>query len=437
MIRLASLAAAAAFGFLGLADAPAEAVEIQEVTSPGGIKALLVEDHTNPLIAMRFSFAGAGATQDAPGKEGTANLLSGLLDEGAGEIPSAAFQEKLDDLGVSLAYSAGYDDFSGSFRAITDFETEAFDLLRLSLNAPRFDEEPVNRIRGQIETGIRADSQDPGERLGEAWRETIFPDHPYSRPVEGTIPSLESVTAEDLRGFAKSKFTRGNLVVGVVGAIDAQTLGQRLDEVFGGLAEAPDLAPVADVVPATGKRVDVDAETPQASIQLALPGLPRDHPDYFAAYLVNQILGGGSFTSRLYQEIRERRGLAYGAGSSLASFDHAALLSASTTTRADKAEEVVALMRDELKRMAEEGPTEAELAAAKSYVKGAYAVRNLDSSLAVASTLVTIQLDDLGTDYIDRREAEIDAVTIEDARRVAKTLLSPEPTVITVGPAGA
>ncbi len=422
----------------GLLAAPvAEAVTIQEVTSPGGIHALLVEDYTNPLIAMRFAFKGAGSTGDDPDREGTANLLSGLLDEGAGDIRSQDFQRKLDELGVSLSFDAGLDNFSGNFRTIVDTQDEAFDLLRLSLNEPRFDEEPVERIRGQILAGIRGDENDPGTLAGRAFRTAVFPNHPYSRPVEGTLQSVPTITVADLDRFRRTSFSRGNLVVGVVGAISAQALAARLDEVFGPLAATPKLRPVPEIAPATGQVVAVPLDLPQTRIQFVLPGVKRDDPDFFAAYLMNHVLGGGTFTSRLYQEIREKRGLAYGANSSLANYEHAALLTGSTATRSDKASESVALVRQELKRMAEEGPTEEELNSAKAFVKGSYAVQNLSSSLAIASTLVGIQLDNLGTDYIDRRQALIDAVTIDDARRIARKLLSVDPTVITVGPEGA
>lgn len=433
--------AAAVFGLvaglsLSLASL-AEAVEIRQVTSPGGIHALLVEDYTNPLIAMRFAFKGAGSTQDAAGKEGTANLLSGLLDEGAGDIDSAAFQSRLDELGVSLSFDSSYDNFSGNFRTIVENEDAAFDLLRLAVNEPRFDQEPVERIRGQIAAGIVANEQDPGTLAGKAFRSTVFPGHPYARPAEGTVDTLKTVTADDLRAFRSKTFGRDNLVVGVVGAIDEATLKTRLDEIFLPLRETADLAEVPDVQPVTGQRDDVALALPQTQIQFALPGVKRDSPDFFAAYLANHILGGGTFDSRLYKEIREKRGLAYGAGSYLTNYDHAAMLAGATATRADKAKESIDIIRAELTRMAEEGPSQEELDRAKAFVKGSYAVQNLSSSLSIASTLVGIQLDDLGIDYIEKRQGLIDAVTLDEVKAVARRLMSVEPTIVTVGPADA
>ena len=435
--RMPKLAAVFSLALAALWPLSAEAVDIQEVTSPGGIKALLVEDHTNPLIAMDFAFEGAGSTQDPEGKAGLANLLSGLLDEGAGDIRSEAFQARLDDLGVSLGFDANRDDFTGSITAITDFSDEAFDLLHLALTDPRFDEEPVSRIKGQIATRIISQENDPGTLAGEAFRKSLFADHPYGRDSDGTLETLRSIAPGDLEDFRARAFARNNLVVGVVGDINADRLGMVLDRVFGDLPEADQLTAVTNVQPTYGDRVSVDLAIPQTTIQFALPGVERDDKDFFAAYLMNHILGGGSFSSRLYEEIREKRGLAYGVSSYLASYDHAAILGISTATRADAAEESIGIIRSEIERMATEGPTAEELAKAKAYVKGSYAVRNLDSSGAIAKTLVGIQLDDLGTDYIDRRQDLIDAVTLDEVKAMAKKLLTVEPTVITVGPAGA
>ena len=432
---LKSLAAAASFGLIAFATSPASAVDIQAVESPGGIKAYLVEDHSNPLIAVNFAFKGGGSTQDPDGKEGLSNLLTGLLDEGAGDIKSADFQAKLDDLGVSMSFDTGYDNFTGSFRTITDFEDQAFDLLALALTKPRFDEEPVNRIRGQIVTGILADQNDPDEIASRAFRETVFAGHPYARPSEGTAETLAKVTAEDLEAFRAKVFARDDLVVGVVGDITPEDLKKRLDQVFGGLAEKAELKTVPMAEPAFGKEVTVDLAVPQTNIRVALPGMLRSDKDFFSAYLMNHVLGGGSFTSWLYEEIREKRGLAYGATSYLASYDHAGILGIATATRADAAPQTVDIIRKEIERMATTGPTQDELDKAKAYVKGSYAVRNLDSSLAVAQTLVGIQLDDLGIDYIDERQALIDAVTLDDVKAVAKKLLDAKPTVVTVGSA--
>ena len=435
--RLPATAFAATFLALLIVALPARAeVKIQEVVSPGGIRAWLVEDYTVPIVSVRFAFRG-GTTQDPKGKEGLANLMTGLFDEGAGELESDAFQIALDDAGAEMSFSSSPDAIYGSMRMLADRQDEAFGLLKLAVAEPRFDAAPIARIRDQIVTGIEARALDPETRGDIAWAEALYQDHPYARRVEGTKETLASITADDLKGFHERNFARSNLTVGIVGAIDAETLGRRLDEIFGALPQAAQLEPVPPADPKYGQDIRINYNLPQTSLQLAYPGIERHDPQFFAAYLMNQILGGGSFSSRLFKEVREKRGLAYGVGSSLVNRDYAQSLAIGTATRSDRAMETLKVIRDEVKRMADEGPTEEELAFTKRYVIGAYAINNLDTSSAIARTLVDLQIDNLGIDYIREREAMIEAVTIEDVRAVAKRLLSAEPAVMIVGPENA
>jgi zinc protease len=225
------------------------------------------------------------------------------------------------------------------------------------------------------------------------------------------------------------------LNIAVVGAIDAETLKRKLDGVFGNLAEKSDLRPVSAVDLKLGQQVRVDYDLPQTSLQLAYPGVTREAPDFFAAYIMNHILGGGTFSSRLFWEVRDKRGLAYSVDSSLVTNKYSSGLVIRTGTRSERAAETLAVIRDVVRRMVEEGPTEAELAAAKKYIIGSYALNNLDTSSAIAATLLSLQEQALGIDYIQRREALIEAVTIEEVRAAAKKLLTAEPAVLVVGPA--
>lgn len=434
--RLHAIAATLFFTlfFVTLPPLAARAVEIQEVTSPGGVTAWLVEDYTVPLIAVRFAFEG-GSTQDPAGKEGLANLMSSLFDEGAGELDSDAFQERLDDAGAEMSFNAGQDAIYGSMRMLAEQKDEALDLLRLAIREPRFDAAPVNRIRAQIMSGIEAQSRDPQTLSAIAWANALYGGHPYARRDEGTKETLATIDPSDLTAFHQRMFARDNLHVGVVGAIDAETLKVVLDDLFGALPGAAELTPVADVEPKLDQEVRIDYALPQTSLRLAYPGIERDDPRFFAAYLMNEILGGGTFSSRLFEEVREKRGLAYGVGSSLSNAEHATSLVIGTSTRADRADETLDIIREEVRRMATEGPTEAELAEAKKYVIGAYAINNLDTSGGIARTLVELQLDDLGIDYIERRDEIIDAVTLEETKAAAQTLLTAEPAVMILGPA--
>ncbi|MEW6449358.1 MAG: pitrilysin family protein [Pseudomonadota bacterium] len=416
MLRFAAAAVAVFVSF-----APANATTIERVVSPGGIEAWLVREPSIPLIAMNFAFKG-GANQDPALKPGTGTMVASLLDEGAGEMDAKAFQQRMEELAAEIRFSVSRDQFYGSIRLLKDRQQESLELLRLSLNAPRFDDDAVERVRAQVLSGLRRETTNPNNISSKVWWRTAFPHHPYGRPSGGTLESLPLIQTEDIRDYVKRNFARDNLKIAVVGDIDAATLGQALDKVFGAL---PAKAQLQRVEPATisavGRRIVVDLDVPQAVMIYGGTGLLRKDPDFMAAYIVNHILGGGSFSSRLYNEVREKRGLAYGVYSSLAPMEFTGLFQGSTQTRADGAKEALEVIEAEVRKMGAEGPTAEELAKAKSYLKGSYAL-GFDTSAKIASQLLYLQIEDLGIDYISKRDAMIDAVTLADTKRVAKRL---------------
>ncbi|MGX5829307.1 M16 family metallopeptidase [Mesorhizobium sp. 43Arga] len=418
--------------FLVLPALSARAMEIQSVTSSKGVTAWLVEDYSVPVVAIRFTFGG-GSTQDPPGKEGLANLMARLFPEGAGPLDWEAFQIKLDDAGVELSFEETRDSIHGSMRVLAEQRDEAFDLLRLAVNEPRFDQAPIDRIRAQVLSGIIANENDPPTVAENRWARAVYGDHPYSRSDQGTRQSIAAITQADLKALYKAVFARGGLHVTVVGAIDPETLKKKLDLVFGGLPQNQAVASVVDIEPKLAQHVEVDYDLPQTSLKLTWPGVKRKAADFFPTVLLNEILGG-PFTSRLWQEVREKRGLAYSVNSSLINQDHADALIVTTATRSDRAAETLGIVRNVVKRLAEDGPTEPELEAAKKHLVGAYAISNLDSSSSIAATLDRLQLDGLGIDYMQRRSGLINAVTLDQVKAAAKKLLSTEPTVLVVGP---
>jgi zinc protease len=420
MNRLTVAAASACVALLvGVQAAPA--MTIEKIVSPLGISAWLVREQTVPLITLNYAFSG-GSSQDAAEKSGTANLAADLLDEGAGELDAKAFHERMEKRAIELGFRVGRDDFHGSLRALNEHRGEAIELLRLALTAPRFDADAIERVRGQELSGMLRDSTNPNTVAGTQWWAAAFPGHPYGRESKGTVETLPRVTVDDLRDYVRRTFARSELTVSVVGDVDAKTAGELIDRAFGALPAKNDLKPVADVSPrGMGRRIVIDLDVPQAVVNFGGLGLARKDPDFMAGYIVNHILGGGSFSSRLYREVREKRGLAYGVSDSLIWFKRAAVILGGTATQADRTAEALAIIEAETKRMAEEGPTADELAQAKSFLKGSYAL-SLDTSSKIAAQLTQIQLDNLGIDYVTRRSAMIDAVTLDDAKRVAKRL---------------
>ena len=407
---------------LPLLAAPALATTIERVVSPGGIEAWLVHEPAVPMIAIDFAFVG-GAAQDAPGEGGTASLVASLLDEGAGDLDAKTFHARLERKAIELGFQAERDTLRGTLRTLTENKDEAFEYLRLAVTQPRFDQSDVEVIRAQILSMLRRATTSPTDIANLRWWQVAFADHPYGRPVNGTLESVPTVTIADLKDYTHRVLARENLKVAVVGDIDAETVKVMLDRVFGGLPAQPELKPVANVSPqGLGRRIVVKVDVPQAVVAFGGPGIARKDPDFMAAYIVNHILGGGAFSSRLYQEVREKRGLAYSVYDSLVWLNHSALFLGGTATRADRAGETLDVIDKEIHRLANEGPTADELAKAKAYLNGSF-VLNLDTSSKIAALLVQLQLDGLGIDYFTRRPEMINGVTLEDARRVAKRML--------------
>ena len=399
----------------------ASAMTIEKIVSPSGIEAWLVREKAVPLVTLNYAFHG-GATQDEADKAGTANLAADLLDEGAGDLDSKAFHERMENHAIELSFQVGRDYFHGSLRSLNEHRDEAFDLLHLALTNPRFDADAIERVRGQELSMLQRDTTNPNDLASRRWWEAAFPGHPYGRETKGTLESVPRITADDLRGYVRHVLARNELTISIVGDVDAKTAGALIDRAFAGLPAKNDLKPVANAMPSgLGRRIVINVDVPQAVVTFGGQGIARHDPDFMAAYIVNHILGGGSFSSRLYKEVREKRGLAYGVSDSLVWFQRAAVALGGTATRSDRTADALAVIEEEIKRMADEGPTPDELAAAKSFLKGSYAL-TLDTSAKIAAQLTQIQLDNLGIDYIQRRGALIDAVTIEDAKRVARKL---------------
>jgi zinc protease len=420
MTRFAASIALALLALCAGASA-ASAVTIEQIVSPSGIHAWLVREHAVPLVALNYSFHG-GSSQDDPVKTGAAHLTADMLDEGAGDLDSKTFHQRLEDRAIELSFHVGRDYFRGSLRTLNENREEAFSLLNLALSKPRFDADAIERVRGQELSELRRDTTNPNDLASRSWWSTAFPDHPYGRESRGTLESMARVTGDDLRDYVRRAFARKELVISIVGDIDAATAGRLIDRAFANLPADNDLKPVPQASPSNlGRRIVIDVNVPQAVVTFGGQGIARDDRDFMAAYIVNHILGGGSFSSRLYREVREKRGLAYGVSDQLVWFKRAAVMIGGTATRGDRTADALKVIESEIKRMAESGPTQAELDEAKAFLKGSYAL-SLDTSSKIAAQLTQIQIDNLGVDYIQRRGGLIDAVTVADAKRVAKRL---------------
>ena len=417
--------ALALFVAMALCAGTVRANGIVEVKSPGGVTAWLIEDHTLPLIAVDFQFEG-GTALDPQTQEGRANLVMDLLDEGAGELDSHAFKSRVEDLSVRLDFQASYDAVGGTMRTLSANADQAFDLLRLSLTGPRFDPDAVERVKSQVAAELREGDEAPRVIADRIWRRTAFPDHPYGRRSSGSLESIAALGTYDFRRFVAERFGRDKLTVGVVGDITPERLQGLLDLTFGALpahaapAVVPDTAAFSE-----GALLVVNMPIPQSVVTFGERGIKRDDPDWYVALVMNEILAGGGLTSRLTAEIREKRGLAYGVGAGLSPLRHAGILYGSVATRNDRVGDTLEILRAEWRRFRDDGPTQAELDAAKKYLIGSFPL-SLDTTTRLAGLLVSLQVEKLGKDYIERRAAAISAVTVDDVRTVAKRLLDPD-----------
>ena len=424
MIAMRALALSSAFAAALLAAPVQATAPVQVLTSPGGVGYWLVEEHAIPMVALEISFEGGAAT-DPEAQTGAARFLSAMLDEGAGDLDSVAFSTQAQLLAANFSFSAGRDDFSVSARMLSDNLEESVALLRLALTAPRFDPEPLSRVRGQILSSIRSDEADPNALASKAWFAAAFPDDPYGRPRDGTLETMAALTADDLRAAHARLLTRGGARVGVVGAIGADAAGAMVDALLGALPADPP-APLAPVTIAGAAGVTViPFDAPQSTVIFGHEGPLRDDPDFIPAYVMNHILGGGGFSSRLTTEVREKRGLAYSTYAYLAPLDRAGLYMGGVGTANERVAESLDVIRDEWRRMAEEGVSAEELRKAKQYLTGAWPLR-FDGNAKIAAMLVGLQQDGFGPEYLDQRNGLVEAVTQEDIARVAARWLKPD-----------
>ena len=404
---------------------PARAeVNIQSVTSPGGLTAWLVEEHSIPFVALELRFRG-GASLDAPGKRGAINLMTGLLEEGAADMDARAFSRASEALATSFGFDVSSDSLSISARFLTENREASVALLRAALQEPRFDQEAIDRVRGQVLSIIQSDQKDPDDIASETFNRIVFGDHPYASSLNGTLDSVAALTRDDLIAAHDAVLARDRIYIGAVGDITPEELGVLMDDLLGDLPQtgAP-MPPRAEVTIPPGVTV-VDFATPQSVALFGQKGIKQSDPDFFAATILNHVLGGGSFESRLMNEVREKRGLTYGVYSYLVPRDLAETYMGSVSSANDRIADAIDVIRDEWAKLARDGVTETELRDAKTFITGSYPLR-FDGNGPIASILVGMQMLGLPIDYIATRNEKVEAVTLDDVKRLADELLDPE-----------
>jgi zinc protease len=395
-------------------------IPIQVIPFAGG-SAWLVEDHSLPIVSLSWSWAG-GASLDPAGEEGAIAQAASLLTEGAGSLDSIAFADALRDQAINLGFGAGRDQFEGSLRALTDALPDAVRLATLAMTRPRFDASAVERVRARALAAERRALETPRGQANRSFWAAAFPGHPAGRPSSGTAASLASLTVAQMQSALARQMRRDGLLVAASGAIKPAALAALLAELFSGLpAGAPPAAPALPAFTRFGQQV-VQVAAPQSTAMFGQQGLPTTDPDWEAAQVMLRVLGGGGFSSRLMQAVREERGLAYGISAGLDLMFRQGILVGAVSSENARMAETLAVTRAEWRRMAEAGPTDEELADAVAYLTGALPLQFVDSR-RISDGLLTLRQNDRPPEWLAGRPARLAALKRDQLAKVAGRLL--------------
>ncbi len=413
----------------------AAAPGIQEWNTSGGSRVLFVRADALPMVDVQVVF-DAGSARDGTAY-GLAQLTGALLGEGAGELDADAIAAAFEGLGARFSHTAARDMATVSLRSLTDpaLLEPALDLFARVLAEPSFPAASLERVRGQMQVALQAEQQSPGDLAGKAFYRALYDDHPYGNPPNGTPESLAALTRDDVTAFFAEHYVARNALVAIVGDLDRAAAEALAERVTAGLAEGKR----AKALPKVPKllvpiHVHVDHPSAQTHVLLGQPGMRRGDPDYFALYLGNHALGGSGLVSRLNEEVREKRGLAYSVYSYFVPMRQAGPFQMALQTRNDQAAEALALLRENLERYVAEGPTAEEFAFSRRNVSGGFPLR-IDSNGKLIGYLAMIGFYGLPLDYLERFIERVEAV---DRGQVADALarrLDPARLVtVTVGP---
>lgn len=413
------------FAFTVSFAANAQENKVQEVPIANGNKALLLKDTSNPLISIAIAFR-AGSLNDKKGREGTAYMLSGLLNEGAGNLKSEAFQTALKENAIMFSADVTPEMFYLKLQTPGANKEQAFKLLHLMLTELRLDRPARERVRKQIHAIHKMEVESPKEIAYNRLREEIFPNSPMGNKISGTPESIDNIRKKDLQDFIENNFARDNMFIGVSGDISSAELETALSEIFTDFSESSSPLSMPSAAPEFSDKVTYVAfPVPQSSTIFALPALKRDDQDFYALYVLNHIMGGSVLSSRLGKEIREKQGLVYGINTWLDLNPYAPLWLGYAATGTQNTEKVISLIRAEIKKIAVDGVSKTELSEAKTNLTGAFPLR-FSSSSGMADMLMVMGFYNLGSDYLAKRNSYINSVSLSDIKRVAKRLLQPE-----------
>lgn len=401
------------------------------IITPSGLEAYFLSEHSSKVISLSFILKN-GSVNDAEDKKGLSYLASGLLDEGAGEYDSKAFRNLLDLNAISLSFSAAQQNFEGSMQTLSDNKELAFELLRLSITKPRFDDEAVERIKSQIISSIKKDEESPDFQALSALKKHIFKGHPLSLDIKGTPNDVIAITKSDLQEFVQNSFAKDNIIIAIAGDISESDAIDLIEKTF---KDLPLKSKYNEVLKAKinldGKDIFTEYKIPQTIAVFAQKGLSRNDKDFYPAFIMNYILGGGSFSSRLMEEIRTKKGLAYGVNTDLMIDIDPPLIIGTVATNKNDFEKSKKIIKKEWEKMSSSGITEKELKEAKRFLIGSYPLR-FASIEYISSMLALMKYYNLGEDFLIKRNNLINEVTLSKVNKVAGKILKPKTLVFSI-----
>jgi zinc protease len=398
-------------------------VDVERIVSPSGIEAWLVSDSTVPMVVMRAYWRG-GSASEPENLIGVTSVMADMLTEGSGAMNANAFKERLQDLNMSLSFGAGWDGVGMSLTTLSENRDAAFEMARVALHEPRFDAEPLARIKRQMLVGLRTRETNPSYIANLALDQALYPNHPYARRTNRE--GIEAVNRASLVERRAALFNRATLQITIVGDISAADAGSAIDTIFGALPQGARPSEPPDVTLATPTPLIVRTlPQPQSLVLFAGPGIQDEDPDWIPLAVANYILGGGGFSSRLMDQVREQRGLVYGIGTGPSIREHVAVIRGSAQTENGDVREAIEVTRAEMARIYHDGATQAEVNDAITYLTGSFAL-DLDSNVKIATVVHGYQAAGRGIEYVNQRNDLIRAVTLDDVNRVVRRLFNPD-----------
>ena len=397
-----------------------------------GMVLLLSEKHEIPMVTINMALR-AGSTSVPAGKPGLASITASLLTQGTTRRSANQIQQKIDFIGGSLSTGGGEDFASASLRVLKKDIRTGLDLLSDVLLNPVFDQKEIDRKVKETLAELRRQKEEPNIVAGQAFAKAVFGDHPYGRTNDDVASYLPKLTRQDIVDFYSARYTPENSIIAVVGDVSEKEIVALLNEYFKPWRRRgtplPALAPPPEIEKTVVQKIDKDVA--QANIDMGHVGISRENPDFYAVMVMNYILGGGGFSSRLMDNIRDNKGLAYDVHSGFAAQKEPGAFTVAIQTKNESANDVIAETLKEIRRIQEEPVTEKELADAKAYLSGSFPLR-MDTSAKIAGMLTSIEIYHLGLDYPQKYLSMIKGITRDDVQRVANKYLHPDKMVIVV-----